>query len=171
MVNIAATNSTNIPLLPSEKAIGNLELVTLFDEPMPIGVVVCKKGRIFISYPRLVDDIDFTVAELKQPNQRNGHRVCYPNAEIHRQDGAPPSERLLSVQGMTLDARDRLWLLDHAKIKQNPVPAGAPKLVGVDLETNQTFQKIIFPEAIASAKSTLWARFTGKTVCAISLQN
>lgn len=155
MVNIAATNPTDIPLLPSDKAIGNLELVTLFDDPMPIGVVVSKKGRIFISYPRLVDEVDFTVAELKQPNQRNGHRVPYPNAEIHRQDWASPSERLLSVQGMTLDAGDRLWLLDHGKIKQNPVPAGAPKLVGVDLETNQIFQKIIFPEAIASAKSTL----------------
>lgn len=156
MVNIAEPNhSAAVTALPTDKPAGNLEVVTLFDDPMPIGVVVSKQGRIFISYPRLVDEIEFTVAELKQPNQRNGHPVPYPNAEIHQQDSAPPSERLLSVQGMTLDARDRLWLLDHAKIKQNPVPPSGPKLVGVDLQSNRIFQKILFPESVASAKSTL----------------
>ncbi|MEH2247782.1 L-dopachrome tautomerase-related protein [Nostoc sp.] len=157
MINIVETNpNTPIPSLPTDKAIGNLEIITLFYDPMPIGVVVSKQGRIFISYPRLVDDdIKFTVAELKQPHQKNGNPVPYPNAEIHYSDSAPTSKRLLSVQGITLDARDRLWLLDHAKIKQNPVPPGGPKLVGIDLETDQIFQKIIFPESVASVNSTL----------------
>ena len=157
MVNITAANlsAAAVPSLPTDKPAGNLELVTLFDDPMPIGVVVSKAGRIFIGFPRLVDDVEFTVAELKQPNQKNGHPVPYPNAEIHQQDSAPPSERLLCVQGMTLDAHDRLWLLDHGKIKQNPIPPGGPKLVGIDLQRDQIFQKIIFPESVASAKSTL----------------
>lgn len=157
MVNITAANlsAAAVPSLPTDKPAGNLELVTLFDDPMPIGVVVSKAGRIFIGFPRLVDDVEFTVAELKQPNQKNGHPVPYPNAEIHQQDSAPPSERLLCVQGMTLDAHDRLWLLDHGKIKQNQIPPGGPKLVGIDLQRDEIFQKIIFPESVASAKSTL----------------
>ncbi len=156
MVNLAETSSGSaIPVLPTDKPVGNLELVTLFEDSMPIGVVISKQGRIFISYPRLVDDVEFTVAELKQPHQKNGNSVPYPNAEIHRQDAAPPLERLLCVQGMTLDARDRLWLLDHAKIKQNSVPIGGPKLVGIDLQTDQIVKKILFPELIASATSTL----------------
>jgi len=156
MVNIAKTNPlANLTSLPTDKPIGNLEPVTLFYSSMPIGAVVSKTERIFISYPRLVDEVEFTVAELKQPSQKNGNSVPYPNVEIHQQDSAPASERLLSVQGMTLDARDRLWLLDHGKIQQNPVPPGGAKLVGIDLQTDRIFQKIVFPESVASAKSTL----------------
>lgn len=155
MVNIAATNSIHDVTLPTDKPVGDLELVTLFYSSMPIGVVVSKAGRIFISYPRLVDEVEFTVAELKQPSQNNGDPVPYPNAEIHQQDSAATEERLLCVQGMTLDARDRLWLLDHSKIQQNPVPPGGPKLVGIDLQSDRIFKKIIFPESVASAKSTL----------------
>lgn len=156
MVNPATTNpGSTVLALTTDKSVGNLEIVTLFEEAMPIGVVVSKQGRIFISYPRLIDDVEFTVAELTQPHQQNGRPVPYPNAEIHRQDGAPSSERLLCVQGMTLDAHDCLWLLDHAKIKQSSVPTGGPKLVGIDLQTNQIIKKILFPESIASATSTL----------------
>lgn len=156
MVNPATTNPGSAVLaLTTDKSVGDLEIVTLFEEAMPIGVVVSKQGRIFINYPRLIDDVEFTVAELTQPHQQNGRPVPYPNAEIHRQDGVPPSEQLLCVQGMTLDAHDRLWLLDHAKIKQSSVPTGGPKLVGIDLQTNQIIKKILFPESIASATSTL----------------
>lgn len=157
MVNITAANpsAAAVPSLPADKPTGDFELVTLFYDSMPIGVVVSKQGRIFISYPRLVDEVEFTVAELKQPDQKDGQPVPYPNAEIHQRDSAPPSERLLSVQGMTLDARDRLWLLDHGKIMVNPVPPGGAKLVGIDLQRNEIFQKIVFPESIASDKSTL----------------
>lgn len=55
---------------------------------------------------------------------------------------------------MALDTRDRLWLLDHAKIEQNPIPPGGSKLVGIDLQRDQILQKILFPESVA-AKSTL----------------
>ncbi len=64
MVNITAANlsEAGLPSLPADKPTGYLELVTLFDDPMPIGVVVWKTGRIFICFPRLVADVEFTVA-------------------------------------------------------------------------------------------------------------
>jgi hypothetical protein len=56
MVNIAQANPTAaVPSLPTDKSTGYLEVVTLFDAPMPIGVAVSKEGRIFISYPQRVD--------------------------------------------------------------------------------------------------------------------
>lgn len=156
MVNISkAELVATITSLPTDKPTGNLEEVTLFYDSMPIGVVVSKQGRIFISYPRLIDDVEFTVAELKQPSEKNGHPVPYPNAEIHLQDDAPASERLISVQGMTLDARDRLWLLDYGKTHKKPFSPGGAKLVGIDLQTNQIVKKILFPESVASSKSHL----------------
>ena len=94
IVNFAATESlAAVPSLPADKSAGNLELIALFEDAMPIGVAVSKQGRIFISYPRLVDDVEFTVAELKQPQEKNGNPVPYPNAEIHKLDSDSPSER------------------------------------------------------------------------------
>ncbi|MBC8122508.1 MAG: gluconolaconase [Gemmatimonadaceae bacterium] len=122
---------------------------------MPIGVMVSEHGRIFVTYPRLVDEVEFTVAELIRPSSQDGEPLPYPNPEIHCLDGAPPSERLLSVQGITVDARDRLWLLDHGRIGRNPVPPGGPKLVCVDLASNRIVKKILFPGSVASATSTL----------------
>lgn len=144
MVDLTEANlSSAIPILPTDKSIGELEIVTLFEEVMPICLVVSKQGHIFVICPRLVDNVEFTVARLTHPHQKNGLPVPYPNAEVCRQDAAPPSERLLKVQGMTLDAHDRLWLPGHAKIKQNLVPLDRPKLVGIDRQIKQMIKKIL----------------------------
>lgn len=56
MANISAIDPTvTVFLLPADKPVGNLELVTFFESS--IGVVVSKAGRIFISYPRRVDEV------------------------------------------------------------------------------------------------------------------
>ena len=57
MVNIAQANPTAaVPSLPTDKSTRYLEVIALFDAPRPSGVVVLKAGRIFISYPKRVDD-------------------------------------------------------------------------------------------------------------------
>jgi hypothetical protein len=38
--------------LPTERTVGEIELVHAFGEQMPIGVTVADSGRIFVSYPR-----------------------------------------------------------------------------------------------------------------------
>ncbi|MBE9185886.1 hypothetical protein IQ270_14580 [Microcoleus sp. LEGE 07076] len=77
MANLAATKfMAAVPSLPADKSAGNLGLITLFEDAMPLGVAVSKQGRIFISYPRLVDDVEFTVAELKQPLEKTA--ILFP---------------------------------------------------------------------------------------------
>lgn len=130
--------------LPQEKTVGTIESVASFDGPMPTGVTVSQKGRIFVNFPRWGDDVDYTVAEVK-----NGETVAYPNAEINRPNTENQSESFISVQSVVIDPQDRLWILDTGSIEFAPTSYGGPKLIGVDLKTNRIFKKILFPQDVA----------------------
>src|SRR5262245_43688077 len=138
--------------LPTARVIGKIEPVTSFDGPMPTGVTVSREGRIFVNFPRLGDAVEFTVAELK-----NGRPpIPYPPDDAwNRLDSARPEACLVSVQSVVVDPDDRLWLLDtgHKDFDQPAVPGG-PKLVGVNLETDEVFQRIPFTEEVADLHRT-----------------
>lgn len=127
-----------------------VSIAARFSGATPIGVVVSKKGRIFMSFPRAFDQGPYCVAEIK-----NGKPYAYPGAAINRLSQRPQAERLVSVQGLTVDAKDRLWLLDLGIIKTNPVSYGGPKLVCVDLATNKVVKKILFSAEIAGPNAYL----------------
>src|SRR5207237_465833 len=73
----------------------------------------------------------------------------YPNEDLNRLDTDKPSAHLVSVQSVVVDPRDRLWILDTGSIKMGPTSPGGPKLIGVDLDKNRVFKKIIFPRDVA----------------------
>ena len=50
---------------PTDESLGTLETVAHFNGPMPTGVTVSRDGRIFVNYPKWGDDVQFTVAELR----------------------------------------------------------------------------------------------------------
>ena len=135
--------------LPSEEPLGALELVAHFNGAMPTGVTVSQKGRIFVNFPKWGDEVPFTVAELK-----DGKAVAYPNEAMNQTDtpdlGANDNATtLVSVQSVVVDPADRLWILDTGSPMFQPTKYGGPKLVCVDLEKNQVFKKILFPQSVA----------------------
>lgn len=146
--------------LPTEKQRGKLELVHRFYGPMPTGVTVSQRGRIFVNFPRWGDDVPFTVAEIK-----NGRAVPYPNRAFNQfatngsrgrvslanseQAQRERATHLVSVQSVVVDPADRLWLLDTGSIAFGPTAMGGPKLVGVDLKTNRVFKTIYFDRDVA----------------------
>lgn len=119
--------------------IGDVEIVALFDGPMPTGVTVSSSGRIFVNFPRWGDDVQFTVAELKDKKP-----VAYPDGQ---------TKELVSVQSVVVDAMDRLWALDTGSIGMKPTQLGGPKLVAIDLATNEITQRIVFPREVVPATS------------------
>lgn len=129
--------------LPTERSTGKLETVATFDGPMPTGVTVSREGRIFVNFPRWGDPVEFTVAEIKE-----GKAVPFPDAEFNRLNREKPQSCLVSVQSVVVDPADRLWLLDTGTIEMGPTLPGGPKLVAVDLKSNQTLQPITFPEDV-----------------------
>ncbi len=144
--------TANPPTTSSDHFFGALETVATFPGPMPEGVTVSRHNRIFVNFARWGDDIPFTVAEI-----RNGKAVAYPNAEVNDwpgrklpnpnafKDEAADQTHLVSVQSVVVDPADHLWILDTgAPLLKNTVPGG-PKLIAIDLATNQVIKTILLP--------------------------
>jgi len=128
-----------------------LERVASFTGPMPTGVTVSHKGRIFVNYPHWGDDVKFTVAELVQ-----GKPVAYPNAQINKIDKAHPDKCLYSVQSVVVDPKDRLWALDTGSVKLGPNVPGGPKLVCINTDSGNKGPSGFVMVDLASGKS--WRR-------------
>lgn len=100
--------------------------------------------RIFVNYPKWGDDVKFTVAELV-----DGEAVAYPNEKFNQPDSDADADALISVQSVVVDPADRLWILDTGSPMFKPTEYGGPKLVCVDLKTNEVVKKILFPQDVA----------------------
>ena len=136
--------------LATDRSIGALEVVTRFDGPMPTGVSVSNDGRIFVNFPRWGDDVQFTVAEVK-----NGRTIPYPSAAVNHSDPDRAADTLLSVQSVVVDPPGkRLWIVDTGN-GFGPLRPGGPKLVAVDLATDRIVKTIPVPLNVAVADTYL----------------
>jgi sugar lactone lactonase YvrE len=130
--------------IPIEETLGILEPVAYFNDAMPTGVTVSHKGRIFVNFPKWGDDVQFTVAEIK-----NGKAVAYPDEAFNQTDPNDLAKTLVSVQSVVVDPADRLWILDTGSPLFQPTKYGGPKLVCVDLTNDKIVKKILFPQDVA----------------------
>jgi sugar lactone lactonase YvrE len=130
--------------LATDESLGTLEPVAHFDGAMLTGVTVSQQGRIFVNFPKWGDDVQFTVAEL-----REGRPVAYPNEAFNQTQPDDLAAALVSVQSVVVDPYDRLWILDTGSPMFQPTQYGGPKLVCVDLATDQVIKTILFPQDVA----------------------
>ncbi|BDZ47103.1 L-dopachrome tautomerase-related protein [Naasia aerilata] len=129
----------------TDRPLGELEVVHTFDDgPMPTGVSVSDSGRIFVNYPKWGDDVSATVVELVA-----GVPKPYPSVEWNTPSSDADPEALVSVQSIVVDPADRLWILDTGSPLFQPTQPGGPKLVCVDLETDEVAQVITFDPHVA----------------------
>ena len=140
----SSQNDTSIRELPAEEPLGVLEPVAYFYGAMPTGVSVSQQGRIFVNFPKWGDDVQFTVAEMK-----NGKAVAYPDESFNQTDPDDPAKALVSVQSVVVDPVDRLWILDTGSPLFQPTEYGGPKMICVDLTNNKIVKKILFPQDVA----------------------
>jgi len=119
-----------------------IERVAAFTGAMPTGVTVTETGRIFVNFPKWGDDVQYTVAEL-----RDGKTYAYPDAAFNR-DNPDPAKGLISVQSVVADGQGRLWILDTAAPGFAAPRAGGAKLVAVDLATDKVVKTIVFPAGV-----------------------
>ncbi len=82
-----------------------LEVYADLPGPMLRGLTISKKGRVFVTFPRMAGNSSFTLAELK-----DGKPVPYPSLEMNQPDQAKASEQIFSVMSAVVDNKDRLWL-------------------------------------------------------------
>jgi sugar lactone lactonase YvrE len=130
--------------LLTDEPFGELEPVAYFYDAMPTGVTVSESGRIFVNYPKWGDDVKFTVAEII-----DGEAVAYPHEALNQPASDADPDALVSVQSVVVDPADRLWMLDTGSPLFKETAYGGPKLVGVELATNQVAKIILFPQDVA----------------------
>lgn len=67
---------------------------------------------------------------------------------------------MIGVQSVVIDSLDRLWILDTGRVLTPDnvlvfATYGGPKLVGINLTTNEVFQTVVFPSDVAYGDSYL----------------
>ncbi|HLK11512.1 MAG TPA: L-dopachrome tautomerase-related protein [Candidatus Binatia bacterium] len=122
---------TTAPELPAAA----LEKVADLDSP-PGNIAVSRTGRVFFTF-HPDGHPPFAVAELV-----GGKPVPFPSAEAQASFRSPLAVRI--------DARDRLWVLDHADYAM-----GQPRLRAFDLATAAQVHGYGFPSAVAPLFSML----------------
>lgn len=155
-------NEFALAILLSSAAIASaaeLQEVASFADKQLTGVgVSISSGRIFVNFPYWSDDHSISVAEIV-----NGQPKAFPNDEWNKfavgrtRGGAPgpAGSHFVCVQSVVVDDQDNLWVLDPAAPKMQQIVKGGPKLVKIDLATNQVMQTIPFGEDVAPKKSYL----------------
>ena len=126
-----------------------LHEVASFPDQQVTGVgVSTKSGRMFVNFPYWSDEHTISVAEIV-----NGQPKAFPNEQWNK--SGPPDSHFICVQSVVVDDQDNLWVLDPASPKMQGIIKGGPKLVKIDLQTNQVVQTIQFGEDVAPNKSYL----------------
>lgn len=117
------------------------------------GVAVSRSGRLFVNFPRWVDEPTPSVAEVAA----DGSLTPYPDADWNgwRTGSGDVAKRFVCVQSVFVDDSDTLWILDPAAPGfQGPVRGGA-KLLRVNLGSNAIERVYAFDERAAPAGSYL----------------
>ncbi len=118
------------------------------------GVTISKAGRIFVNFPRWVDEPTPSVAEVAA----DGSLVPYPDEAINAWDKTPGESaggHFVCVQSVVVDEDDVLWILDPASPGFQEVVKGGAKLLKVNLATNEIERVYHFDNESAPAKSYL----------------
>lgn len=145
--------SDDVPEVPQALSTPDISIVARTPKQLA-GVTISKAGRIFINFPRWVDEPTPSVAEVAA----DGSLIPYPNGAINAWDQVPgdsAASHFVCVQSVVVDKEDALWILDPASPGFREVVPGGPKLLKVDLATNQVARTYHFDDEAAPPKSYL----------------
>jgi len=116
------------------------------------GVSVSKTGRVFVNFPRWSPEYLNAVVEVMP----DGSAKPYPDEAWNRWNLAPQTAgtHFVCVQSVVADDTDSLWVLDPAAPMLMSIIPGGPKLVKIDLKTNQV--SLVIPIGPEAAKTNTY---------------
>lgn len=112
------------------------------------GVAISPGGRVFVSFPRWLEDDTPAVGEILP----DGSIQPFPGGKWNESSSLPASERFVNVNSVLASSDNYLWVVDSAAPHGSVVPGG-PKLVQIDLNTNNVKQVYYFDKTIAPEQS------------------
>ncbi|WP_212744862.1 L-dopachrome tautomerase-related protein [Hymenobacter jeollabukensis] len=140
--------------------VGPLEAV--YQGPTPwVGIVVSDAGRAFVLYPRPAGEAGPRIAEL-----RNGQPEPYPSAAWNDwQPGAPTAGKFVRANSLRIGPDGLLWVVDTGTAQMGgPVLPGGPKLVAIDLQTNQVVRTLPLTDVLKPNSFVDDLRLAGNTI-------
>ncbi|MDD7442672.1 MAG: L-dopachrome tautomerase-related protein [Sutterellaceae bacterium] len=105
------------------------------------GVAVSREGRIFVSFPTRSEFPSFHVGEL-----RAGAPQPFPSRDVN--------ESFTNVNGVQMDSRNHLWVLDSGKLLDKPIDSGSAKLVEIDVQTRSVVGTYPIPPRLLLPESS-----------------
>lgn len=141
-------------------AVGPLEAV--YQGPTPwVGIVVSDAGRAFVLYPRPTGEAGPRIAEM-----RNGQPVPYPSAAWNDwQPGAPTASKFVRANSLRIGPDGLLWVVDTGTAQMGgPILPGGPKLVAIDLQTNQVLRTLPLTGVLKPTSFVDDLRLAGNTI-------
>jgi len=121
----------------------------------PTGVAVSSSKRIFTTFPIQRDDQAYAVSEIV-----NGKERLYPNKQFQKGSFESPSTWFIDAQSVTVDAFDRLWVLDtgvpfrNGSKETKPIPGG-PKIMCFNLTDDRLVRTYVMPQSALVEKSSI----------------
>jgi sugar lactone lactonase YvrE len=127
----------------------SLTKIAQFDHQVT-GVAVTSDGRRFVNFPRWTEDAPVSVAEV----MKDGSLRPYPDARWNswrnaRANELPVADYFVCVQSVVPDGQGNLWVVDAGAPGNEKILEGAPKLVKINLATNQVTKVIAIPGTVA----------------------
>jgi sugar lactone lactonase YvrE len=120
------------------------------------GVTVAEDGRIFVNFPRWTEDSTISVAEVTGEHTFTPYPDEAWNAwRNSRKNRMTAEDHWVCVQSVVADWRGNLWVLDPAAPATGAIVKGGPKLVRIDLATNEVAHVFSFDEDLAPQGSYL----------------
>jgi sugar lactone lactonase YvrE len=151
----AQSRSDDTQSVPPSAEPARLSPVVQFSNQVT-GVTIAENGRIFVSFPRWTEDVPVSVGEV----MKDGALKPYPNEEWNAWRNAKmaelaPKDHFVCVQSVVADGRGSVWVLDPAAPNAEKVVKQGPKLVQIDLASNEVKRVIAFDETVAPMASYL----------------
>jgi sugar lactone lactonase YvrE len=140
----AGAATTAAPAAPTAPAPAAAAAIAVKTPKQVTGVAVSKTGRLFVNFPRWVDEPTPSVAEVAA----DGSLTPYPDAAWNgwQKEKGDVKKQFVCVQSVFVDDTDALWILDPAAPAfQGPV-RGGPKLLRVNLATNKVERVYAFDD-------------------------
>jgi sugar lactone lactonase YvrE len=160
-VSSAPESTKSAPAFP--RGAVSIKRIAYFPDRQATGVAVSRAGRIFLSLPRLIDDVPVAVGELVEGEIKPYPDLAWNGYRMANAANNNPASQFVCAQAVVMDRQDHLWIVDPATPRGSGPVSGGSKLIEIDVNTNQVIRVLPFAsDATPPGSSINDVRFSPK---------
>lgn len=124
----------------------------VFERAPLAGVEADAAGNVYVTTPRWLDAAVPSTLSRVEVIDGKPLLVPFPSAAAH--DLANP-DAFRNALGVFVDGKNRMWVVDMGWVAgEDATPAGAQKLIGIDLATGEEFIRFPIPDEVADSATS-----------------